>query len=47
VALACSYIKAGCSGADVQQMFELLIGQHKTKELQAVYNAKPDVKNNP
>jgi hypothetical protein len=39
VALACSYVKAGCSGADIHQMFELLTGQHKTKELQNFYNA--------
>ena len=26
VLLACSYVKAGCSGADVYAMFELLTG---------------------
>ena len=33
VLLACSYVKAGCSVADIHAMFELLTGQHKNKEL--------------
>ena len=47
VLLACSYVKAGCSVADIQQMFELLTVQHKTKELQAFYSANPNYRNNP
>ena len=45
VLLACSYVKAGCSGADIHAMYELLTGQHKNKELQNVFNATPELRN--
>ena len=47
VLLACSYVKAGCSGADIHAMFELLTGQHKNKELQTFYNANQNYRGNP
>ena len=47
VLLACSYIKAGCSVADIHAVFELLTGQHKNKELQNVFDATPELRNKP
>ncbi len=47
VFLACSYVKAGCSVAEIHTMFELLTGQHKGKELQNIFNATPDLRNKP
>ncbi len=45
VLLACSYVKSGCSGADVHAIFELLTGQHKNKELQNIFNTTPELRN--
>ena len=47
VLLACSYVKAGCSVAEIHAMFELLTGQHKNKELQTFYNANQNYRGNP
>ena len=47
VLLACNYVKAGCSVAEIHTMFELLTGQHKNKELQNVFNATPELRNKP
>ena len=45
--LACTYVKAGFSGADVHAIFELITEKHKNKELQKVFNATPELRIKP